>query len=685
MEKTRKAVKAMRLFFAAAVAAGMAACASMGRPEGGARDETPPQFVRSNPMPGERNVNRTRYDVWFDENIQLEDAFNKVIVSPTQTTPPTVRSNGKHLSVELRDTLVPDATYTIDFADAIKDLNEGNILDGFALDFSTGPDLDTLRLSGIVLEARTLEPAQGITVGIYSSMTDTTLRKVPFERVARTNQYGQFTVRNLKPGNYHVFALNDLNRDNRWDRSEDIAFAEFTVSPYAESITVSDTLRTAAGEDSVVTRPGTAYFPNDILLTWFNEDYKAQYLRDHDRPERRKVTIGMGAPADSLPTVTIAAGPLSGRDLTDFAVLQKSQTNDTLTYWLRGEAMATDSLLLAVRHLQTDTLDQIVWQTDTIRFFYREPKAKKKKKDEKADTLPPPTEFISFAPASQRSHEIYEPLRFRSATPLASVDTAMFHLTLKVDTTFVPVPMKPMERSPLNPLMDFSIDFDRIPGASYVLTIDSTAVTDIYGLHSDKITHEFTVKNPDEYSGLVFSLQNADTTAIVELLDGSDNVTRTARVDPATGKVTFRYITPGTFYARLFLDRNHNGRWDTGNVADSLQPEEVYYYPRKLDLKANWDIEQAWDIYELALDAQKPSAIKKNKPKLKKGETDPYANGDEEQEYDEWGDPIDPNNRGGSFYDSRNPGNRNNRGQGNRGNSFGGRFQQATGVAVPRR
>lgn len=684
MDKTRKAVRAMRLLFAVIVAAGMAACASMGRPEGGARDETPPEFVRSNPMPGELNVNRTRYEVWFDENIQLEDAFNKVIVSPTQTTPPTVRSNGKRLTVELRDTLVPDATYTIDFADAIKDLNEGNILDGFALDFSTGSEIDTLRLSGIVLEARTLEPAQGITVGIYSDMTDTTLTKRPFERVARTNQYGQFTVRNLKPGNYHVFALNDLNRDNRWDRSEDIAFMDYTVSPYAESITVSDTLRTKEGEDSVVTRPGTAYYPNDILLTWFNEDYKPQYLRDHDRPERRRITIGMGAPSDSLPTLTIASGPLEGRDLLDFAVLQKSQTNDTLAYWLRGEAMATDSLLLAVRHQQTDTLNQLVWQTDTVRFFYREPKSKKKKKDEKADTLPPPTEFIGFGPATQRSHEIYDPLKFRSSTPLETIDTTMFHLVLKVDTTMVPVPMKPIVPSPLNPLMEFSIDFDRIPGGAYTLTIDSTAVTDIYGLHNNKISHEFTVKNPDEYSGLVFALQNVDSTAVVELLDGSENVVRQGRVDPATRKVRFEHLTPGTFYARVFLDRNLNDRWDTGNVADSLQPEEVYYYPKKLDLKANWDIEQTWDIYELALDAQKPSAIKKNKPKLKKGETDPYANGEDEQEYDEWGEPIDPNNRGNSFYDSRN-GRGNGRGQGNRGNSFGGRFQQSTGTAAIRR
>ena len=112
-----------------------AACASIGRPEGGPRDETPPVFVNSNPGPSALHVDRTRLDLYFDENVQLDDAFNKVIVSPVQQQPPVVRANGRHVTVEFRDSLQPDMTYTIDFGDAIKDLNEGNVLDGFATDF----------------------------------------------------------------------------------------------------------------------------------------------------------------------------------------------------------------------------------------------------------------------------------------------------------------------------------------------------------------------------------------------------------------------------------------------------------------------------------------------------------------------------------------------------------------------
>ena len=161
-------MKSLRLLPALIIAAlVLSACASIGRPEGGPRDELPPVFVRSNPMPGERRVDRRSFSLIFDENVQLEDAFNKVVVSPAQLQAPQITANGRRVSVLLRDTLIPNTTYTIDFGDAIKDLNEGNVLDGFAIDFSTGDSIDSLRISGIVLQASSLEPAQGILVGAY--------------------------------------------------------------------------------------------------------------------------------------------------------------------------------------------------------------------------------------------------------------------------------------------------------------------------------------------------------------------------------------------------------------------------------------------------------------------------------------------------------------------------------------
>jgi uncharacterized protein (DUF2141 family) len=678
MKANQSSARVMRIAFAALAVIFLAACASIGRPEGGARDVTPPEYSRSNPMPGERNVHRNNLDVWFDENIQLDDAFNKVIVSPTQKMSPVVKSQAKHLTVELRDTLLPNTTYTIDFADAIKDLNEGNVLDGFALDFSTGEDLDTLRISGIVLEARTLEPAQGITVGVYSDMVDTTLTTVPFERIARTNTYGQFTIRNLKPGNYHVFALNDLNRDNKWDRSEDIAFSDVTYTPYAESIEVNDTLRTATDLDSIVTRPGTAFYPNDVLLTWFNEDYKAQYLKNYTRPERKKVIVTMGAPSDSMSTVKIVGGEHDGEDLTKHALLQKTETNDSLVYWLRTpEVLNRDSLRLSVRHEALDSLQQICWQTDTLKFFWKEPKNKdknkNKKKEEENDSVPH-IEFTDLAVTTQAKHEVYNPLMIQTKDPIDSIDIAGIHLEVMPDSTWLPYKHQDPVVDPKDPLMSRLIDFERVPGMKYRLTVDSAAVTDIYGLYNKPLKHELAVKELEEYSNLFFTITPADTLPIVvELLDKSDRAVRT--INAEGGKASFTNIDPGTYYARLFIDRNANGKWDTGCVTDSIQPEEVYYYPKKVDLKANWDVDQPWNIYEVAVDAQKPKAIKKNKPKLKKGEKE--AKDDDDVEYDEWGEPIDKTN--GSARSSSNRSSSN-----SLGNFSGGLRQIGSGNSVAR-
>lgn len=650
----------------------VASCASIGRPQGGARDVTPPAYVRSNPPHGTLNFKGERVEAFFDENIQLDDAFNKVIVSPTQKITPVVRSFGRRVTVELRDTLKPNTTYTIDFADAIQDLNEGNVLDGFALDFSTGDSIDTLRLSGIVLEARTLEPAQAMTVGIYREPADTAITTLPFERIARTNQLGQFTVRNLKAGNYAVYAINDLNRDNKWDRSEDIAFLGHLATPSVEAITVTDTIRTAAGTDSLATRPGTAYYPNDLLLTWFNEGYKSQYLKDYKRPERRKITLEMGAPADSLPEIAVVKGP-QGRSFSEMAVLQHNATNDTLTYWLHDpELIADDSLMLSVRHLNTDTLDRIVWKTDTLRFFWRDKDKKKKKKDEEADTVPKPIELLPLTMTSPSDFDVYQPLRLGTSTPIARADTAAFHLEMLVDTIWTAVPHSPVRADTLNPLTGLVIDFDTGPGQKYRIRVDSLGVENIYGLHNKGFSQEFKVRELEEYSNLVLNITPDSLPMMVELLSEADNPVRV--VSAEKGKAIFRYVNPGTYYARLWIDADSNGIWTTGCVIDSLQPEEVYYYPRKIDLKANWDVENSWDIYELPVDAQKPMKIRKNKPKPKKGE-EPLP--DEDVELDEWGEPIDPT-RTNSLTGGRNGNNRYDRNNRNNNRLGGNNLQMGT-------
>lgn len=639
----------LRLLVASAFALLLAACASIGNPSGGPRDEVPPVFVRSLPAPGERNVNRTRLDLYFDENIKLDDAFNKVIVSPPQTNTPVVSANGRHLTVDLKDTLIPNTTYTIDFADAIQDLNEGNLLDAFAFDFATGPDIDSLRISGIVLEAKSLEPAQGMLVGAYSIDADSVVSTLRPDRVTRTNQLGQFTIRNLKPGSYRVYAINDINRDYRWDRSEDVAFLDCLVTPSAEPITVTDTLRSHDGGDSLVARQGTAYFPNDLLLSHFNEDYKSIYLKDNLRDERRKITIRFSAPVDTLPTLTILRGPDAGRIDTAWSLLRKNPGRDSLEYWITDPGvLATDSLQIALRYLRTDTADNVTWTTDTLDFVFRDPK-NKKKKSEPADTVPK-IEFISFSSALPTSHDVYRPLIFRSFEPIGSIAPDGYRLEALNDTTWSVIPDVKFVADSLDPLMQRNLSYNWTPGAKYRLTVDSAAVRNVYGKWNNRTVHEFTVKPLEEYTTVNFNVTGCDTLPMVaEILDRSDKVVAVRPV--VDGRARFEFLPAGEFYARLYIDADSSGVWSTGNLASNLQPEEMYYYPKKIALKKNWEIDINWNIYDTPVDMQKPYAIKKNKPKLKKGEKAP--NEDEDNEEDEDGFGRNP-------YDIENRGNRNN-------------------------
>lgn len=610
---------------AAVVAVILTACASVGRPEGGARDELAPEFVRSNPRQGERNVSRRSYTIVFDENVALEDAFNKVVVSPVQIEVPQVSANGRRVSVELRDTLVPDMTYTIDFGDAIKDLNEGNVLDGFALEFSTGEHMDTLRVSGRVMQASNLEPAQGMLVAAYSNLSDTAVRTLPPDRIARTNQYGQFTIRNLADRPYRIYALNDINRDYRWDRTEDVAFMDTVVHPQIEAVWVTDTLYDSAGADSLSVREGRRYLPNDVLLTWFNEDYKAQYLKDYSRPDRRRAVVQLAAPADSLPEVRAVSGSHAGELYDRWALPVHTQTNDSLVLWLTDTAMvATDSLYLSVRYQKPDSLERLFWTTDTLRFFFRAPKERKRsRKEMEADTLGPKLDVLGLELTSGSSHDVYRPLRIELGQPASRIDSAGVHLEMQVDTLWVPLPDARLEPDPENPVLARVIRRDWEPGGRYRLRVDSAAVTGIYGgEHNAKLEANITVKALEDYGSITFVLAGADSTAVVELLNSSDVPQRRGRV--SDGRVTFRYMEPGSYYARMFFDTDGNGLWSTG-VLDSVQPEEVAYYPKKIDLKRNWDIEQDWDVYELPVDQQKPYALLKNKPKLRRGEKEPES------------------------------------------------------------
>lgn len=634
----------------------MAACASIGRPNGGPRDTEPPVVLRSTPAQGERNVKSQKISIYFNENVQLDNPGTKIVVSPAQTQQPSISFNGKHVSIELKDSLIPNTTYTIDFLDAISDLNEGNVLEGYTLAFSTGEDIDSLSISGMVLQADNLEPAQGMLVGVYISDADSAIATLPFDRITRTNQLGQFSVRNLAAGSYQLFAVNDVNHDLHWDRSEDIAFYGETITPSSYITQASDSLRDSNGMDSIVSRQVVEFVPNNILLTWFNEDYKPQYLKNYNRNDRRVLSLEMNAPVDSLPMLTIVGvGSRSIRQpLSEISILSRSAKGDTLNYWLTDSAIiASDSLLVETRYRRVDSLENIIWHTDSLKFNVKGRRGKQREVAKVrtlqdkidsilaiSDTIPidtfalmQPTTFLNIN-LQNSTQDINKPMFFSTERPFAKLDFDGIRLEMMPDTLWIPVDgaPKPVE-SDSTWRKNLMIDYQWTPGMKYRLQIDSLAIADPYGVYNRNLSLEFKVRNADDYSNLTFNVVGLDGDSInayVEIITSADVPVSKAPV--VSGRADINFLLPGTYYARLFIDSNHDGEYTSGSLTEHRQPEDVYYFHKKLNLKKNWDRTETWNILEFAPDLQKPDDIKKNKPKPKPGEVPERSTYDEEDE-----------------------------------------------------
>ena len=632
----------------------MYSCANIGNPSGGPIDKTPPIFMRSNPTPNAVNVKDRKIEIFFDEIVTLKDPSTKIIVSPAQTEMPRMSALGRKVTVELVDSLLPNTTYTIDFSNSIQDNNEGNAIDNFAFAFSTGSVIDSMRVSGYVIDSRTLEPMQSVVVGLQSNLADSAFHKEKLQRVALTNDRGQFTIRNVSPGSYHIFALKDLDRDYKFGNpTEDIAFLDSIIVPSIGSREAADTVYNDLNEiDTIMRATRPAYFPNDILLSMFNEDRKSQYLANNLRVDSTRISLTFAAASDTLPSLSI----VGRNDVPDqWYTLERSQTNDTLTYWIRPpHLVSADTLMVATTYLRTDTASNLSWGTDTLKFTFQRQKAKKKKKNEETDSLEQ-IRFMELHPLANGTQEVYAPLLLQTGTPIERYSREAFHLQRKLqnDTIFYPAEIKSiaLRDSTLN-RRDLMLKVDWEPGAAYTLAVDSLAMTDIYGLQTKPLKVDFNVRKMEEYGNIVFNITAVRDSAIVELLDGTEKIVLRAPVK--NHRAELLNLLPGKYYARLFIDRNGNGKYDTGNYDMHLQPEETVYYPGAINLKKNWDVEQTWDIYATPIDKQKPEAIKKNKPERKKWEKvnteKTETDEDEENGFSDFSNPNDPNLRNSNNF-----------------------------------
>jgi uncharacterized protein (DUF2141 family) len=586
-------------------------CANIGTPNGGPYDETPPKFISSKPERNQTNYKGKTIEILFDELIQIDKPSENVIVTPPQTQIPVIRPVGRKVSVELRDSLQENTTYTIDFTSSIADNNEKNVLENFSFAFSTGDIIDSLEVSGYLLNAENLEPMPGITIGLHKNTDDSAFVKERFLRTSRTNDRGWFTIRNIAPGAYRIYALNDKNRDYKFDQpGEEVAFLDSLIIPTFEFTTRQDTLwKDTLTIDTIRTIEYTRFMPDDIQLRLFLEKFERQYILRPERSQENRFTLRFNAPLDSL----IAPVPLNFAPAGDsWYIAQWIEGKKAINYWLADSLVwKQDTLQIAVNYPASDSLNILRPQTDTLTIFMRNrPQETKKRKNDNE-----PIDFLGMNIKASSLMDIFDTISVVFSEPVLNLNKDLFYIEQKIDTVWTPVDFDFFPDT--TNVLGFFINRKWKYGEEYRLEIDSASIHSLYGKWNNRVAQTFKMKDEDQYGQLFITVAGLDTIpAYVDLLNASDALVRKAEV--TDGGALFRDLPPGKYYARLILDENNNFTWDTGNYAGKRQPENVYYYSKEIEIMKNWRIvieEPPFDIHAVPLTRQKPLEITKNKPK----------------------------------------------------------------------
>ena len=614
------------------------ACARMGNPDGGWYDETPPKVIGASPADKGTNVTQRKISINFNEYVQIANASENVVVSPPQLEVPEIKAAGKKIVVELKDSLKENTTYTVDFSDAITDNNESNPLGNFTYSFSTGDHIDTLEVSGHVIEAENLEPVKGILVGLYRVGEDTTdvafadsiFHTQPFLRVSRTDEQGHFVIKGIAPGAYRAFALQDVDGNYQFtQKSEKVAFNRDVIVPTSRPDVRQDTIWTDSLHIRSITPTGYTHFlPDNIVLKAFTETQTDRHLLKIERKQADRVDFFFTYGHEEIPEIKGI-----NFDEKEAFIIEKSQKNDTVSYWLRDTMLVNqDTLAMQVTYYATDTLGVLQQQTDTLEIISKDTYAKRlkkkeqdlkewKKRQEKAAKRGEPTDSVMPQTPLQPRWKIpsgmapNQTITVSFDTPILPPDTSKIHLYSKVDTLWYKTPFEWREKEGVNRTYELLAEWQ--PGTEYSLETDSATFCDIYGLTAGKSKNGFTVNSLDKFCTLFFTFEGmAGKNVHAFLVDKSDKAVKEATTED--GRVEFYYIKPGTYYLRMFIDENRNGKWDTGSYDEGLQPESVYYYPREIACKEKWDITLSWNPTSSPVISQKPAPLVKQKNTKKK-------------------------------------------------------------------
>ena len=601
---------AVFLFFATAF---LSRCASMMTPTGGPRDSLPPVIVTMLPDNFTTNrptTNHGKIYIEFNEFVQIKDQQKEFFTSPQMKKKPTITMRGRGIVIQLRDTLLPNTTYALNFGSAIRDNNEGNPLYSMRYVFSTGPEIDSMVMSGYTADSYRADSVSKSFIWFYPADSvedvasyDSTLFKHQPAVIGRAENNGIFIAQNLKPIPYRIYAVEDTNDNQTYEPGTDqVGFIEGVWNP-------AEMPDFAMWYDSI--RQYVSAEPQLYFRMFTDRAFTRQVLSESQRPKQHQAMLYFSAAHPEIRSLRFDSIP-SDRVIID----PQTVGRDTVALWFNMPSSALpDTIKGELIYLKHDTLNRLQPDTVKLKLSWRLIETKeqerareklerdRKKAEEAGEPFEEPKQENPFTFNMPTSGDLNpeEHLTVDFDYPLVQADTARILLTRQLeDNTIEDVPVHMVHDTAK--LRRWYLRADWVPGGQYTLTIPDSVFRDVAGYANDSIVGKYTVYDPEKFATVKVHVASRDPQMryIVQLLDGSGSLKQERR-DVVAGDIQFNYVPAGEIKFRVIEDRNGNGKWDTGNLVERRQPERTEMYANEqgedtFATKTNWEIEFTMDM-----------------------------------------------------------------------------------------
>ncbi len=571
---------------------------------GGLRDTIPPVFLYAEPAMNSTGFSARRIDIFFDEYVKLQNVNSTFIVSPPMSEKPEVVLYGKYIRIKLPEDPVPGYTYTMSFGETIVDNNENNKMGFFEYVFSTSDRIDSLSLTGRVLEAFTGKaPAKkdgaDIKVMLYNDIRDS----IPYlERpayIARADAYGFFEFNHLRADTFMIFVLEDVGDDMLFGvPDERIAFLDTLI--VIDAGCLRSTEEAAVFHTDSIKEKTPEQVPHRLDLFLFQEEKTRQYRTSYTRPDPNRLVYTFNMPLDSVPGIALVDTLIEPAPFLPFL----SAGRDTVTYWILDTTLVTTPMVRVAltSPVTVDSLKTTVARTDTLRMQAEAaaaPAATTGRGRRRQQNQPDPKRADEQLRLSSNADggplALNGRFYLRVSQPVAAIDRQRLQLSEVVsDTVSKPVEFQLVQDSA--DLLRYAVDWSFQEQKNYRFVADTMAFTSVYGVHNDSTVIRITVQSLDFYSNIQVALHNVQGHTLIQVFQqGRDKVFKQLEVDKS-GVLNIAYLPPGQYTLKAVYDNNANGKWDTGNYLKGIQPEKVDVYEDPITTQSSFTTEVDWTL-----------------------------------------------------------------------------------------